>query len=237
MNQPGNKTPVAPWMQDRLQQGFIALQAGQIDAAAECCKQVLGAKRDLPEGHFLVGLIALESRETRTAISAFGSVTELNPRHGAAWAQLARLYYSAGQPVMADEALAKALEVESGDPVVHDLLGLIYSLQGDQEEAGVWFAKAVAASPDNPMFLVNKANNQMYLGKLDEAERGLRRALEIDTTNPHAHWVLAGLRKATDEAHIETLRELVARPGRPRAMAFLNYAMGKELEDLEQWDA
>ena len=162
MNHTGKKTPVAPWMQDRLRQGFNELQAGRIDAAAECCKQVLGAKRDLPEGHFLVGLIALETRQTRTAISAFGSVTELNPRHGAAWAQLARLHYSAGQPVMADEALAKAIEFESGDPVVHDLLGLICSLQGDQEEAGVWFAKAAAASPDNPMFLVNRANNQMY---------------------------------------------------------------------------
>ena len=237
MNNPGNNTPVAPWMQDRLRQGFNELQAGRIDAAAECCKQVLGAKRDLPEGHFLVGLIALESRETRTAISAFGSVTELNPRHGAAWAQLARLYYSAGQPVVADEALAKAIEFESGDPVVHDLLGLIHSLQGDQEGAGAWFGKAVAARPDNPMFLVNKANNQMYLGELDEAERGLRQALEIDPANPHAHWVLAGLRKATDETHVETLRALVARPGHPRAMAFLNYAMGKELEDLEQWDA
>jgi len=237
MNHTGKKTPVAPWMQDMLRQGFNELQAGRIDAAAECCKQVLGAKRDLPEGHFLVGLIALETRQTRTAISAFGSVTELNPRHGAAWAQLARLYYSAGQPVIADEALAKAIEFESGDPVVHDLLGLIYSLQGNQEEAGVWFAKAVAASPDNPMFLVNKANNQMYLGELDESEHGLRQALEIDTANPHAHWVLAGLRKATDETHIETLRELTARPGHPRALAFLNYAMGKELEDLEQWDA
>ena len=237
MNHPGNKTPVAPWMRDALKQGFNELQAGRVDAAADCCKQVLGAKQDLPEGHFLVGLIALETRQTRTAISAFGSVTELDPRHGAAWAQLARLYYSAGQPVMADEALAKAIEFERGDPVVHDLLGVIYSLQGDQEEAGLWFAKAVVASPDNPMFLVNKANNQMYRGELDEAEHGLRRALQTDATNPHAHWVLAGLRKATDDEHINVLRELTARPGHPRAMAFLNYAMGKELEDLEQWDA
>ena len=109
MNHTGKMTPVAPWMQDKLRQGFNELQAGRTDAAGECCRQVLGAKRDLPEGHFLVGLIALETRQTRTAISAFGSVTELNPRHGAAWAQLARLYYSAGQPVVADEALAKAI--------------------------------------------------------------------------------------------------------------------------------
>ncbi len=237
MNHPGNKTPVARWMQETLKQGFNELQAGRIEAAADCCKRVLGAKRDLPEGHFLVGLIALESRQTRTAISAFGSVTELNPRHGAAWAQLARLYFSAGQPLMGDDALAKAIEFESGDPVVHDLLGLIYSLQGDQEEASAWFAKAVAASPDNPMFLVNKANNRMYLGHIDEAEQGLRQVLDIDPANPQAHWVLAGLRKARDDAHVKEMRALLAHPSHPRAAVFLNYAIGKELEDLEQWDA
>ena len=74
------------------------------------------------------------------------------------------------------------------------MLGLIYSLQGDQEEAGRWFGKAARAAPDNPMFLVNDANNQMYRGNLEEAEQGLRKALAIDPATPHAHWVLAGLR-------------------------------------------
>lgn len=236
MTTANEKIPVTRWMKDTLRQGFNDLQAGRIDAAADCCKRVLGAKPDLVEGHFLVGLIALETRRTLTAISAFGSVTKLDPGHGAAWAQLARLYYSAGHAVPADEALAQALRYENGDPIVHDLLGLIHSLQGDQEAAGHWFGKAVAASPNNPMFLVNYANNQMYRGELDEAEHGLRRALELDARNPHAHWVLAGLRKAQDTRHIETLRGLVREPTSPRALAFLYYALGKELEDLEQWD-
>ena len=145
-------------MQDTLRQGFNALQVGQIETAGECCKRVLGAKPDLPEGHFLVGLIALETKQTRTAISAFGSVTKLNPRHGAAWAQLAKLFFSTGHTIRADEALEHAVKYEADDPIVHDLLGLIYSLQGDQQEAANWFNKAVTKSPDNPMFLVNNAN-------------------------------------------------------------------------------
>lgn len=224
-------------MQDTLRQGFNALQLGRIDDAGECCKRVLGAKPDLPEGHFLVGLIALETKQTRTAISAFGSVTQLNPRHGAAWAQLAKLYFSAGQTVMADEALANAIRHEGGDPIVHDLLGLIYSLQGDQQQAAAWFGKAARTSPDNPMFLVNNANNEMYLGNLDAAEIGLRKALDIEPESPNAHWVLAGLRRAKDYGHVDTLRDLVTAGNRPpQAMAFLNYALGKELEDLEEWD-
>ena len=237
MNRPSTSTPVSAWMQDTLRQGFNALQLGQVDQASECCKRVLGAKPDLPEGHFLVGLIALETRQTRTAISAFGSVTHLKPHHAAAWAQLAKLHFASGQTILADEALAMAKQFEGGDPVVHDLLGLIHSLQGDQDEAARWFARAVEKAPDNPQFLVNNANSEMYLGHLEEAEEGLNKALEIEPESPNAHWVLAGLKKATNFEHIETLRGLLkSRRRAPQATAFLSYALGKELEDLEEWD-
>jgi len=222
-------------MQDTLRQGFNALQLGNVELAGECCKRVLGAKPDLPEGHFLVGLIALETKQTRTAISAFGSVTHLSPDHGAAWAQLAKLHFAAGQTILADEALAKAKQFEGGDPMVQDLLGLIHSLQGDQKEAAGWFRRAVAAAPDNPQFLVNNANSEMYLGHLDAAEKGLKQALEIEPESPNAHWVLAGLRRATDFEHVETLRGLLEKRRPPQATAFLSYALGKELEDLEEW--
>ncbi len=224
-------------MQDVLRQGFNALQLGRFDNAAECCKRVLGAKPDLPEGHFLVGLVALETKQLRTAISAFASVTTLNPEHAAAWAQLAKLYFTAGQTISADEALANAVKWERGDPIVHDLLGLIYAQQGDQQQAATWFRKAAAASPENPMFLINNANSEMYLGNLDIAEAGLKEALRIEPESPNAHWVLAGLRKATDFVHIDTLRRLLgSRNHSAKAAAFLNYALGKELEDLEEWE-
>ena len=77
-------------MQDTLREGFLLLDAGLLDEASECCRRLLGAKPDLVEGHFLVGLIALELKQTRTAVSAFGSVTKLKGDHGAAWAHLAR---------------------------------------------------------------------------------------------------------------------------------------------------
>ncbi len=224
-------------MRDTLRDGFDALAARRIDAASECCRRVLGAKPDLPEGHFLVGLIALQTRQTRTAISAFGSVTKLNPKHGAAWAHLAKLFFKAGQLIRADEALANATTYQNSDPMVHDLIGVVYSLLGDQREAAVWFGKAAKKAPDNPMFLVNHANNEMYLGHLKKAERGLRKALELQPDSAQAHWVLAGLHKATDYEHVETLRQLTADTERPlRAQAFLNYALGKELEDLQEWD-
>jgi tetratricopeptide (TPR) repeat protein len=87
-------------------------------------------------------------------------------------------------------------------------------------------------------FLLNKANNQMFLGHLDAAATTVRSALEIQPDNPNAHWILANLRRARDRSHVEVLEGLIARePRNLLALAFLAYALGKELEDLEEWDA
>ena len=66
----------------------------------------------------------------------------------------------------------------------------------------------------------------------------LRRIIAIDENNAQAHWVLAGTRKAGDREHVEQMRTLLAsHKQHPRLEAFYHYAIGKELEDLQEWDA
>ncbi len=227
----------APWMQDTLKEGFKLLATGKLDEAAACCKRLLGAKPDLVEGHFLVGLIALEMKQTWTAISAFGSVTTLQEDHGAAWANLAKLYMAAGQPGRAEKALEQAVRFNEDNPLVLDLIGTVHGLLGDQKAASVWIGKAVEKRPNSIPLLINLANNNMFLGKVEETEVLLRKVLEMRPGNPNAHWILSNLRKAKDREHVTQLERLVKKPERDaRDFAFLSYALGKELEDLEEWD-
>ncbi len=224
-------------MQDTLRDGFRFLAAGRTDEASACCQRVLGAKPDLVEAHFLVGLIALQLKQNGTAISAFGSVTKLQEDHGAAWANLARLYMIAGQAARADLALEIAVKHNDGNPIVLDLIGAVHGLLGDQQEASKWIAQAVNKQPKNVMFLVNQANSHMFLGKLDEAEAVLHKVLGMTPGNPNAHWILSNVRKTKDREHVEQLERLVQKEYQnPRALAFLYYGLGKELEDLEDWD-
>ncbi|MEM7432153.1 MAG: sulfotransferase [Pseudomonadota bacterium] len=224
-------------MQDTLRQGFAFLAAGRTSEASECCKRLLGAKPDLAEGHFLVGLIATELKQNATAVQAFGSVTKLQPDHGAAWANMARQYMFAGQPARADAALEKAVEHHDGNATVLDLIGAVYSLLGDQVEAGRWMEQALERQPNAVPFMVNRANNLMFLGDLDDAEALLNKVLERAPGNPNAHWILSNVRKATGRAHVDTVAHLVREEQQnPRGLSFLYYGMGKELEDLEAWD-
>ena len=219
-----------------LRTGFNALTQGDINTASECCRQALAIKRDLPQAHFLVGLTALQAQYRQTAFQAFGSVTTLDPGHSAAWAQLARLFMNEGQVVRADAALTEAVKTASDDPMVHDLIGTVYSLIGEFDAAGRSFTAAVSQRPEHPAFLLNLANNLVYRGKTAEAIQLIERLLLIQPNSPQAHWVLSNTRRARDHAHITTMRQFLAQHSlSARAKAFYAYAIGKELEDLEEW--
>ena len=223
---------------EELQRGFRYLQSGRPEQASECCRKVLEKQPRLPEAHFLVGLVALEMEQRRVAISAFGSVTELDPSHGAAWAQLARLFMQSGQTVRGDEALRNAVRHTDDNPIVLDLIGHVHMMLGDENGALEWYKRAAEKQPDNVPFLVNMANCQMYVGELEDAESTLGKALQLSPANANAHWILAMIRKAKDRDHVDEMQKLVAENRYPpRALAFICYGIGKELEDLEDWDA
>ncbi len=224
-------------LQALLQQGFQLLSQGHIREAADCCKRALAIKPDLVQGHFLIGLVALEAKDRKTALQAFGSVTHLDRGHSAAWAQLAKLFMSDGQANRADAALAEATKNEPDDPLVQDLVGSVYSMMGEHGLARNWFRKANAGRADHVPFMLNRANNLVYHGETAKAQEMLHKIIAIQPNSPQAHWSLAGTRKAQNHDHIEQMRALVTGEGQhPRTRAFYYYGIGKELEDLQQWD-
>ncbi len=220
-----------------LREGFAALNAGELKRAGDLCNRLLGLAPELVQGHFLVGLVALEAKDRKTAFQAFGSVTQLDPEHSAAWAQLARLFMSEGQVSRADAALAQAVERQPTDPLVQDLIGMVYSLMGEYGLAEAWFDKACRARPDHTPFLLNLATNHTYFGRTEDALALYERILHLQPDSPQAHWSLAAARRAEDDAHIRECARQVLRPGlHPRAQAFYYYAIGKECEDLGRWE-
>ncbi|MDH5738205.1 MAG: tetratricopeptide repeat protein, partial [Gammaproteobacteria bacterium] len=224
-------------IQALLKKGFDALTAGRIDEAGACCQKVLSVAPKAVAAHFLVGLIANETGETKVAIHAFGSVTKLEPNHSAAWAQLARNFMKLGMPQRAEDAVKQAIKADTKDPMVEDLIGATLSSLGDQPGAREWFDRAVKKKPRSPMFNQNLASTLIFLGEKDKAEEALDRVLEVSPREPQAHWRKSGLIKARDHSHLDVLNELMAHyRNDPRSLSFVAYAAGKEYEDLEEWE-
>lgn len=220
-----------------LKEGFLALNEGRLHDVGRACQRVLSLDRNCVEGHFLVGLAAAEMKDLKTAASAFGSVTKLAPGHAAAWAQLARVFIRLGHPARAEKALAEAERAGAEDPVVQDLMGVVYSLIGDQKSAKRWYLRAFDAAPERPAFGVNLASALTFLGENDAAERVLSDVLARHGDIAQAHWLLSSLKKATDRGRADMLMEKAANAGDAQTRAFLAYAAGKEYEDCEAWES
>ena len=222
---------------DVLSKGYQAFDAGDMKTAEACCQKVLSSNPNIPQAHFLVGLIAFEAKERRVAASAFNTVTKQDPKNAGAWAHLAKLFSEMGYTVKADEALRKAESLNPQIPMVYNVLGLTSNIIGDHEKAVSWFKKAYMSNPRNTTYGTSLANAQSFMGNLEEAEETIKAVLEVNNTAAEAHWVLSGLRKATDDSHAKFMEELADTiSGRPVSEAFLRYGAGKEYEDLGEWE-
>ena len=220
--------------QAHLRAGFAALQQGRPRDAVEFCRKAILAAPEYPEAHFLVGLVALDMNDRKTAARAFGSVTKLDPKHAAAWAQLARLFMRLGQPARAEKALNEAKAVSPTDAAVCDLIGVVSSMLGDQPEAKSWYLKAVGRAPGNEEYAVNLATACMFLGENDAAIEAVRPLLARAAPPAQAEWLYSSIVRQKDPARPRALLDR-ARRSDPHAAAFLAYAAGKEFEDCGEW--
>lgn len=218
-----------------VEQGFQALQSGDRQRAAEICKEALGRRPDMARAHYLAALIAIDSGKHTTAQKALRTTVELNDQHSPAWAQLARSFVMTGEFVKAESCLENAVNTQRGNPAVHDLIGAAFRLAGNLDAARHWHEKAVAGAPGHVPFLVNLANIRLYFGEQDEADELLSRCIEVAPDNAQVHWLLSRTSKAMNVWHIEAMQDLLAEQQDARSIAYLNYAIGKEAEDLEDW--
>ncbi|WOH36759.1 sulfotransferase [Thalassotalea fonticola] len=226
-----------PTLQSLLKQGFFALSKHQFDTASEICQKILTLKPDLVPGHFLVGLVGLASKNKRIAFSAFQSVVKLDNDHVAAWANLAKLYMDEGKVNLADQALQHTRRIKTEDPLVLDLIGTTLSMMGEHGLAKMFFSKANAIKPNHPLFMGNLANCLIFHGETAAAEALLRDIIKLRANSAQAHWSISKSIKAQDKNHIDEMQMMLANNenSNNNALAFYQYAIGKEYEDLQQW--
>ena len=214
--------------------GLDAFRAARFDEAEAEARAALGADGRRPEAHFLVGLLALEKKAWRTAISAFGTVTLINPYDRAAWAHLSRLFQRVGHFDRADVALSRALGAGAVDPETADLIGTALAQFGRHREAETWHAKAFSAAPDRADFAINVAAANLFLGRDNAAAAVLDPFIEAGGV-PQAEWLYSTMRQARSRARADRLMARAEAASSPGARAFLAYAAGKDYEDCSLW--
>ena len=232
-DQPPARPPASA--QRLLQAGYDAFRAGNLPRAAEICKDSLAAYPYMGRAHYLAALIALASNDRAAAQRALETTVRLNEGNATAWTRLAELYATGGALRRAAACLQNAVSTQRGNPTTLDHIGTVFRLAGNLPASLEWHQKACKAGPDHVPFQVNLANAHLFLGERDAARDVLERCIEIDPRHAQAHWLLSRAGKASSREHIRAMSELLANDQPPQSIAYLQYAIGKELEDLGDW--
>jgi len=232
-DEPLTRPPAAA--QRQLQAGFDAFRAGDLRRAADICKESLGAYPTMSRAHYLAAMIALASNDRASALRALETTVRLNKGNAAAWTRLAELYATGGALRRAEACLQNAASTQQGNAATLDHIGTVFRLVGNLQASLEWHRKACDASPEHVPFQVNLANAHLYLGDHEAARKILEAAVERDPGDARTHWLLSRAGKATSRQHIDTMIEMLGHEHAPQSVAYLQYAIGKEFEDLEDW--
>lgn len=124
---------------------------------------------------------------------AFKKQIEINPNEEYAYNNLGRIYLLTRRYQAAIDYFKRQLQINPLDSHALANLGNAYDMiEGWPEAADVW-QKALSIKPDEPHYLLRLGKALVQLGKLDEAQKHLRRALEKDPSAQMANQVAYAL--------------------------------------------
>jgi len=202
-----------------------------------CAKEILRNEQLSPEGHFLAGLVEKASRRPASATESFATALELDVERYDAAIELANQHTVARRFAEAAALVSKYEDRLSNSPLYLHMAGTIYSRIGMAVKAWPLYRKADELQPGVDLFQANLATCAMFLGKTEDARQMYAALLERAPTHQGNHYQLAQLNKATDATHIDQMKEVLRSTNMsPDKNIFMYYAIGKEFEDLEEWE-
>ncbi len=214
-----------------------AVQVRDWATVQACAAEILRRNAGSAEGHFLAGLAEKAAQRPVKAAEAFARSLELDPGRYDAAVELADQHVIARRNGEAAALLARYEPLLDNSPRFLDLAATVYVHIGLHERAWPLYRRANELQPGMPLFEANLAACSVYLGKVDEARALYLKLLERNPTHQRNHYHLSRLARARDSVHVEQMQAVLRATGLPpEKNIFLHYALGKELEDLEQWD-
>jgi len=217
--------------------GRRAVELQEWPLVESCANAILLRDPSAAEGHFLLGLAENAARHPVRATAAFARALELDADRYDAAIELAHQYCTARRNAETGALIERYAGKLANSPRYLDMAGTAYVNIGLPEKAWPLYQQANALQPGVDLFQANMAACAVYIGKFEEARALYEALLKRFPAHQRNHWQLARLERAKDRAHVDQMIALL-RSLRlaPEQNVFLYNAIGKELEDLEQWD-
>ncbi|MDJ0653145.1 MAG: sulfotransferase [Xanthomonadales bacterium] len=215
------------------------LNRGDLRGAHQLCANIARRAPAFADSWFLLGIIAAAAGQLGKAIELMRQALERDNGPAEYHCHLARCLTQASQFPQAHAAADQALSREIKDPLTADTLGVVLSRLNRHPEALPLFDLAVAHKPDRPDFLFNRAASRKFVGRVEESNDDLKRAIGLAPRMWRAHSALAQQMDDSEEyGHLAALESLRASldPADLDGALHLGHALARRYESLERFD-
>jgi len=214
-----------------------AVRAGDWSKVGACAKEILSRRRNSAEAYFLMGLVDKASNRPDRAVRSFSRAISLDDRRYDAATELASQYLLSHQYGEAVALLSRYESHMKNSPLYLDIAASIYTNVGLPERALPLHERADELQPGLASLRAKLAACNVYVGEIDKAKTIYRELLEKFPNHQRNHYELSRLERATDSTHVDQMKAVLdSTKLTPDKNIYSYYAIGKELEDLEQWD-
>ncbi|HVI33616.1 sulfotransferase [Phenylobacterium sp.] len=172
---------------------------------------------------------ALQEAQAAARLDSYASA-----RH----ADVIRRLHSIGCRQQALDELRRVAGLRPGSAADAEALGFTAFGLGEHALAHQFYAVVVDQAPSDATAWYNVATTLRNIGRLGESEAACTRCLGLDSSYAQAALLRSHLKTQSTEAnHLDELRALLGRARHDlSAQIFLNYALGKELDDIGAFD-
>jgi predicted Zn-dependent protease len=159
--------------------GKMLMQANLPEAAAEAAKKALALTPKLALAHFMLGEFYLFKSDTDQALREFEQEREINPANFAVYDRLGDLYTRTGQYQQAQEALAKAISLDTSSTGPFIQMGKVLLRRNDPQTSLLYLQHAEKMDPGN--YTTHTLLGQAYrsLGREEDAKKEIEAASKI----------------------------------------------------------
>lgn len=181
----------------RLNLGLAHYRAGKLTAALDAFQRVHAADPALLQARQLLGLVLVELGRDAEAIPHLEASAQAGPDEPAVWFALGRAYSRRGDP-RADAIAERLAQTPGGQPLWHQLRGLVLQREDRHQQALDAFAKATALNAGLPQLSANIGVSRLALGDRDGARQAFADALARSDRDAAAHIYLGWMDEQDD---------------------------------------
>ena len=151
--------------------GNMLMQANLPELARNAAMQALKVTPQLPMAHFMIGEVDLFKSDLNGALQEFEQERAIDPAYPATYDRLGDVYIHLDKYQEAQEALTKALSLDTSSTGPFILMGKALLLRGDAQTASMYLRHAEKMDPNN--YITHALLSQAYrkMGDKEEAKR------------------------------------------------------------------